>query len=116
MALIIGSVTVDENGDVTGTGLSKRLIDELLGMTAFASMLNDLAGDERKATMVQGMADFATAIATGVINEITANAEVTVTVSASDAGLQRMPASTTEDTPCKAPADSVELSTKGTVA
>ena len=116
MALTIGSVTVDENGDVTGTGLSKRLIDEFLGMTAFASMLDDLSGDDRKATLVQGMADMATAIATGVIDEIQANAEVTVTVSSGDAGLQRMPASTTEDTPCKAPADSIELAAKGTVA
>jgi hypothetical protein len=117
MALIVGSVEVDEEGGYTGTGLTKRLVDAVLATPNMAAVLaQEGLSIEQKVSVVQGMADYSEAMATAIIDEIQANAEVTVTVSASDAGLQRIPASTAEDTPCKAPAAPVELSTKGTVA
>ena len=117
MALAIGSVTVDENGDYTGSGLTKRMVDAVLATDGMAAMLAaEGLTTAQKITIIQGMADYSEALATAIVEEIQANAEVTVTVNANDAGLQRMPASTSEDTPCKAPASPVELDTKGTVA
>ena len=117
MTLAIGSVEVDEEGGYTGTGLTKRFVDAVLATPAMAAMLaTEGLTTAQKITIVEGMADYSQALATAIVEEIQANAEVTVTVSASDAGLQRMPASTVEDTPCKAPAAPIELTTKGTVA
>jgi hypothetical protein len=117
MALTVGSVEVDEEGGYTGTGLTKRLVDAVLATPNMAAALaQEGMTAAQKVSLVQGMADYSEAMATAIIDEIQANAEVTVSVSASDAGLQRLPASLVENEPTKAPVAPVELTTKGTVA
>jgi len=117
MAMVVGSVEVDEEGGYTGTGLTKRFVDARLATTSMAALLarEDITAAQKEA-IVSGMAADCAAMATAIVAEIVANAEVTVTVSASDAGLQRIPATISENEACKAPAAPVELSTKGTVA
>lgn len=116
MALAIGSVTVDSEGGYTGSGLTKRMLDEVMATPDLsATMSTEGMTGSQKAQLVQGMAYFCGAMAKAIVDEIQANAEVTVTVSSSDAGLQRLPATLTEDTPCKAPSGNVVLSTKGSV-
>jgi len=117
MAMVIGSIAVDSEGRYIGTGLTKRMLDEVMATDNLSDAMSTPGmSDSQKVQLVQGMADYCGAMAKAIVDEIQANAEVTVTVSASDAGLQRMPAATTEDTPCKAPAGNVELATKGSVA
>jgi hypothetical protein len=116
MAMTIGTVSVDSEGGYTGSGLTKRMLDEVMATPGLASALGtDGMSDAQKAELVQGMADFCEALSTAIIEEIQTNAEVTVTVGTGDAGIQRMPATLTEDTPTKAPGSPVVLGTKGTV-
>lgn len=65
------------------TGLSKRIRDYWVAdaRNAFVSPLNTLAEDAIRATCF--------AIARAVVDEIQANATVTVTIGVADAGLQR---------------------------
>lgn len=117
MALAIGSVTVDEEGGYTGSGLTKRLVDGILATPNMADVLvQEGLTTAQKISLIQGMADYSEALATAIIEEIQANAEVTVKVGTSDAGLQRLPANLAENEPTKAPASQKTLSTKGTVA
>lgn len=115
MALAKGSITVDGNGDASGSGLSKRILDGFLGGGALAALVADLTGS-RKAEVVQGMADLAQAISDGVVDELVANGEVTITIDTSDAGLQRLPVSIVASEPTVAPSGDVELTNKGSIA
>jgi hypothetical protein len=104
--LTIGSIEVDSNGNATGTGLAFAIFEATLSAVPPAA----------KALIAGGMASFCEGLATAIIEHIQAHAEVTVTVSAADAGLQRTPDPNNPNTATQAPAAPVELATKGTVA
>ena len=96
MALDVGSITIDENGDVTGDGLS---------LAIYNGTLSALSIEERR-PFAEGMKPFSEGLAAAIIDHLTANAEITVTVGVNDDGLQ-------DGT--LAPAAPVELETKGTL-
>lgn len=114
MALQVGSVTVDNSGNVTGSGLTKRIVDAFLAMPDLATLLSS-ASASSKVTIVKGCAGVAGAIAAAVVAEIQANAEVTVVVSTSDAGLQTLPNPVVAGAATTAPGVNKTLNTKGTV-
>jgi hypothetical protein len=115
MPLTIGSVTVDGEGGHTGSGLTKRLVDATLATPAMAAMLaTDGLTTAQKIEIIEAQAAYSQAQATAIIEEIQANAVVTVTIGTGDAGLQRLPASLVQDEPTKAPASPKTLG--GTVA
>jgi len=117
MALEIGSIEVNEEGGYTGSGLTKRLVDARVATADMAALLSSEGlTAAQKAAFITSLAADCEAMATAIIDEIVTNAEVTVTVSTGDAGLQRIPASTVENTPCKAPSSPVVLAAKATVA
>jgi hypothetical protein len=99
MALVKGTITVDEDGVATGTGLALRIYNGIMGGV----------GADEKAAVGASMKDFCEGLAEAIVDEIRANAEVTVTITTSDAGLQRLPASLVENEPTKAPAASKTL-------
>lgn len=104
MALTVGSVAVDDDGNVTGSGLSRTICDALvLGVDA-----------EVLAPLGDAIAPLATALATAIVDEITTNAVVTVTIETSDSGLQRTPNPNNADTPTQGPATQKTLT--GTIA
>lgn len=82
MALDAGSLTVDDDGNVTGSGLSLAIFN------GACSALDD----DIKATIAEGMAPFCEGLATAIVDHIRDNAEVTVTIQTTDTGLQRLPA------------------------
>ncbi len=67
-----------------------------------------------RAKVKQAIAAFANGIGSAVISHFVTNAVITTTITTSDTGLQRMPASTAEDTDTKAPGTNKTLS--GTIA
>ena len=115
MALTIGSITDDSSGDATGSGLSFSILEGFLASPALEDMLNELGAGTRKQGIVQGLADMATAIATGVVNEFTSNGEVTTRVSTSDA-IQRIPNPVVAGAPTDPPASTQTLTIKGSIA
>lgn len=96
MALIAGTVTVDEDGNASGAGMARAIYDGLSGAPWDTPA-------ELIPLLYSQFAIIANAIAAGVVAHVVANAAVTITIGTGDAGLQRMPASTAEDTPTKAP-------------
>lgn len=102
MALTIGSVTVDEDGVATGSGEAKALYD-ILALRAAAKIAESEyeAPPEAVAASLQGVAELATDLATYFVQALTLRAKAAITTG--DAGLQRMPASTAENTDTKAP-------------
>jgi hypothetical protein len=97
MALTIGSITVSESGEATGTGLAFALFEALLeGST-----------EEDRASVAAQMAPKCEAMADAIINHFLNNAEITVTVSAGD--LQTLPTSLTAGEPTDAPATPQQL-------
>lgn len=109
MALTAGSVSVDAQLVRTGSGLALALYDaELPQFTALS------VSTAAKKTLLDGLAGRSTRLAAALIDYIKANAEVTVSISNADAGLQM---STNPGVPTGAhilPAPIV-LATKGTI-
>lgn len=81
MALNAGEVEVDEDGEATGSGLA---------LAIFNGALSAVATDQRK-QVAAGMAPFCNGVAAAIVDHIRDNAEVTVTITTADAGLQRLP-------------------------
>jgi hypothetical protein len=65
---------------------------------------------------LRGFANSANRMAAAIVDHFKENAEVTITISTSDNGLQRTPDPNDPATPTTAPAAPVQLSTKGTIA
>jgi hypothetical protein len=102
MALDDTTLTIDEDGNPEqSTGLPLRIYNALIA--TYAAFPAESTPDSQRQ-----LADLCNAIGGAVVAEVTANAEVRITDS--DAGLQRMPASTAEDEPTKAPATTKTLS------
>ncbi len=105
MALTAGTVTITDAGGETKSGAAGRLYDLL--MAEFDSQIADVV-DEPVGTVAQvriaaqkGQARIAVLMGSWLVAEITGYATAKITTA--QAGLQRMPAATTEDTECKAP-------------
>lgn len=95
MALTLGSVTVDTDGTVTKSGECGTLYDLLVGTFPPPSQENG------GAAVNANMAKLATVLAGYTHGLLTARARVKVATT--DTGLQRMPASTAENTDTKGP-------------
>ena len=121
MAMNAGSVTLDGDGNPTGTGLARELYDAWIAKVSFPDPDDYPEADRPKviAAIVAGkggLADQCDAFASAVVAHITTNAAVTIKVDTGDAGLQRLPANLAEDEPTKAPSAQKTLATKGSVA
>jgi hypothetical protein len=95
MALEIGSVIVAADGSVTGSGLSLAIFNGALSGV----------GETDRAKVAEGMAPFCNGIAAAIINHFVANAEVEVTITPTDGGLQTLPAVSTPGTPTDPPVE-----------
>ena len=101
MGMTAGTVTVAADGTVTKSGLAGEIFDEFVDN--YADDIESITGEPAEpipdgadgAKIKQGYAIFARNVATAVVTHISANADVTITTS--DAGLQRDPA-TSNDT------------------
>ncbi len=108
MALTVGALAVSAGGTVSGSGAARALHD--LMMAAYdqaiidAGVVDNPPGTIATARLAVSIGNVPVCLmfATWMVTEITTNAKAQITTG--DAGLQRMPASTTEDTECKAPA------------
>ncbi len=100
-----GTVVISDAGAETSkTGAAGRLYDLLKAATdaKLAELGEDPLTGEEAAPAMQGIAATANAMASWLVNELTVKTVATITTS--QAGLQRMPASTAENTETKAPA------------
>lgn len=111
MAMTAGTVTIDGSGNPSGAGMARAIFDSWIATFDFGG----LSGATLQSAK-QRIADLCNALAVGVVDHIVANAEVTVTVDSSDAGLQRTPNPNNPDTDTQGPSAPVVLATKGTVA
>lgn len=111
MALTAGTVVIGSDGSSAGNGLALEMYALML-----AACADDLAGRSGDALVAsrKGLAKMANPIAQAVINHITANAVVTVTVGTGTAGLQTIPATIATGQATWAPAAPVSIT--GSVA
>lgn len=111
----LGSVSVASDGTVTKSGMAGRAYDALADYNgefetivltgAYKSFTTKLLVDVR-----QSRADLANMLATWMHDELTNRADVSVTVSTSDAGLQRTPDPNDPNTATLAPSADKTLS------
>ena len=100
MALQAGSVTVDGSGQASGSGWAKEFYDNYAPKVLPAGA---------PASAAQQVADLANSLAATLFPHFTDNAQVTVSVTPSDAGLQRLPEVLAADQPTKAPSTTKTL-------
>lgn len=133
MALVGGSVTVNNDQSYSGSGLALAIF-EARRAWLIANVFPDwdpngsppsdvytpatwaATANATRLAMLHGAADFANLLAPPIVDHIKANAEVTVTVSTSDGGLQRTPDPNDPNTNTQAPSANKVLATKGTIA
>lgn len=126
MAMVAGTITVNPTtGAHTGTGMALAVIDAMIaagltlpdpgvvpvGVPMTLAQWQAIAIPALVATK-DFYAQMSVGIATGVVNHITANAEVSTTVGVADAGLQR----DSTLAPTFAPLAPVTLATPGTIS
>lgn len=100
MAMTLGVASVALNGTVTKSGVIGRCYDEIYASVAASFEGGFPSGDTGTAFKV-GIAKQATSQGTAMFKVLTMDAEAKIATSA--IGLQRMPATTTENTNTKAP-------------
>jgi hypothetical protein len=105
MALEGGSCTVSADGTVAGTGLSVPIAEWMVGPPT-SSLRRYLRSSS---PLRLNMAASAQTLATAIIDYLLANAEITVTVKTTDAGLQRTPNPNNPNTATQGPAGDVPL-------
>lgn len=109
MALSAGTVSVNNSGVASGSGLAKAMYD------GWKNVLNDHYDDmgedlpNSQIPYLKFRAKEFTGIAAAIVNHIKNNAEVTVTITPSDAGLQRTPDPNDPNVDTQGPSDDVEL-------
>lgn len=101
MAMVKGSVTIAGDGSATGNGAAKAIYDAMV--SKMGSSLPMVQAARRQ------VADVAEAISE-LVDYIKANGEVTTTIGAGDAGLQRVSGNDTQG-----PSGTKTLGTKGTI-
>jgi len=94
VALNAGTVEVDEDGEVSGTGLSLAIFNGTLAAI----------DEEQRQKVAAAMAPFCNGLAAAIVDHILANAEVVVTITTADAGLQTVPNPATPGSPTAGPA------------
>lgn len=104
MGLSAGTVDIDGDGNVTGSGLALAIFEGTSGALS----------DEIKAKIGSSMKPFCEGLAAAIVDHIQDNAVVTVTVHTTDGALQRTPNPNTANTDTQGPASNKTLS--GTVA
>ena len=104
MALVKGTITINSAGVATGTGMALRI---------YNGVMSALDADAL-AAVGSSMKQFCEGLAGAIVDEITENAEVTVTVQTTDSGLQRMSDPVLADADTQGPSNDVELF--GTIA
>lgn len=100
MAMTLGEATVDGNGNVTKSGVIGRCYDELYASAA-ARFQGGFPSGATGTAFKTAIAKQATVQGTSLYNVLTMDAEAKIATTVP--GLQRMPASTTENTDTKAP-------------
>lgn len=100
MAMTLGSASVDGNGNVTKSGVIGRCYDELYASAA-ASFQGGFPAGAIGTSFKTAIAKQATSLGTALYNTLTIDAQTKIATT--DTGLQRMPASTAENTDTKAP-------------
>lgn len=112
MALTPGTVVVDNAGVVSGSGLARDMFDDdRSGIDAMAGIVPDT----HRILMLKQLATRVNNLAQNVLEHVAANAEVSVFVDNTDAGLQTSATAGSPTTPHILPSP-IELGTKGTVA
>jgi hypothetical protein len=79
VTLLAGSCSIAPGGAVTGTGLAKALADAMMAPPAPGADSNKM------------LEQWANLTAAAIVNYLTANASITVTIKPSDVGLQQAP-------------------------
>lgn len=100
MAMTLGSASVANDGTVTKSGVIGRCYDELYASAA-ASFQGGFPSGAIGTSFKTAIAKQATSQGTAMYNVLTMDA--TAKIATSTTGLQRMPASTAENTDTKAP-------------
>jgi hypothetical protein len=100
MAMNAGTCAVSENGTVSGSGLSREILN------AFAAEFTERGSD---VLWAQSMARFAKVIASAIVLHITTNAEVQGSAHVTNQSLGRIPATPVEGTPISSPASAVDI-------
>lgn len=103
MPLSAGTVTIADDGAVTSSGAAGALFTLLQNAASLAAarLNTTLPTGPDSVAASRGLADVANAFSSWLVTEMTTNARAIVRTT--DVALQRMPASTAEDTPTKAP-------------
>ncbi len=103
MALLAGTVTIADDGTPTTSGAAGALYTLLQSAAALAAarLNTTLPTGPDSVAANRGLADVANAFSSWLVTEMTTNARAKITTA--DVALQRMPASTAEDTPTKGP-------------
>ena len=87
MALSAGTCSIASDGTVTGTGLAKTIADA--HKAAFSAFSPAQAPKAIARLMTSGFYEtFSNALAAAIINHLTSNGEITVTIHPTDIGLQ----------------------------
>jgi hypothetical protein len=100
MAMTLGSASVDDAGVVTKSGVIGRFYDQLYA-SALASIPGGWPAGAVGLSLKRAIATNATNQGTILYTVLTSDAQAKITTS--NSGLQRMPASTSENTDTKAP-------------
>lgn len=95
-----GTVTIDGDGNASGSGASRRLYDLMLAR-AQTQAGDDFPEGEDSVPVKEGIASLANDLGSWLVTELQSHCAASVSTSLS--GLQRMPASTAENTDTKAP-------------
>lgn len=97
MALDAGEVDVDVDGNASGSGLA---------LAIFNGALSAVSSEQRK-QVAAAMAPFCNGVAAAIVDHIRENAEVSVTITTADAGLQTVPNPVTPGAPTAGPPSDV---------
>jgi len=121
MALQIGTVTVDQDANASGGGLTRAMYDHVVADNDYSQIpLQDTDGEGQtiypRQDALQSLANFLHSLSSGLVEYVTANAEVTVKIDPADAGLQQTPDPNDPATPTDGPGAEKTLAQKGTVA
>ncbi len=111
MALSAGTVTVDGNGNVSGTGLSRAIYD------AQVTFIVTAIGASLLVAQKQNVAGFSNALGDAIVTYVTANAEVsagTFAAHVTSESLGKTPNPVLADTPIVAPDVPVDVPLSGT--
>lgn len=103
MALTIGEVTVDEDGDATGSGLAFAIFEGVL----------QAAGEDEKKAVAASMKPFCEGLAEAIIDHFKNNGEIKVVVTTADGALQRTPDPNNPNTDTQGP--SADRTVTGTI-